>query len=338
MRRTEDPFWAVGLGFGPVRSTAANLRLPWESGPYAFLSRTAQEPLGAALEDLLRLPVPVALPPALPADSGGSGTVQDSSVRPPAVRPSHEAVSSSSAQEKRQAALSRWNYVLRTFPALFAPATVLQTVTGDTQADLGMLEIIFSRKSTNTLNSRCSAVKQFCTWWRQRFPQEALSEGLVFLYVKALREAKGSASGPDSLLGGLAFVHGTLGSARITGLAHLKLRERRPPQQGLVLSTAEVRWLETCACGDPSEYDTLVVGALCFMLYARARHSDLDRAETLQQDWSTTGRTGFLECSVLNPKQTKASSRANRLLPIVAPVQGVTQDLSLIHNTEPTRH
>ena len=59
------------------------------------------------------------------------------------------------------------------------------------------------------------------------------------------------------------------------------------------------------------------------MLFARARHSDLDRAETLRQDWSASGAEGFVECSVLNPKQAKASARANRLLPLVAPVQGV---------------
>ena len=335
MRRTADPHWDLGVGFGPVRSPAAGLDLPWETGPYAFLSHRSQTPLTQRFEELLALPAPVSLPPPVPAASSGTDTGAGTQVAPPPVRPSHFDVTAGSEQEKRQAALSRWNYVLRTFPACFAPSAVLQAVTGCTQSDLSTLELLFAKKSTNTLNGRCSAIKQFCTWWRKRFPHESLNEGLVFLYVKDIKENQGSVSGPDSLLGALAFVHGTLGlpvtldhlrSVRVTGLSHQALRKRRPPTQALTLSLQEVRWLELRACGDPAEYATLIAGALTFMLCARARRSDLDRSEELQQDWHVSGQSGFLECAVLNPKQAKASARSNRLLPLVAPTQGVTKD------------
>ena len=144
MRRAEDPYWNLGLGFGPVRNTAAGLLLPWETGPYSFLGSASQTPLTAQLDQLLQPPAPVALPPPLAAETGVTADAQAGQVRPPAVRPSHFSVDSCSAQEKRQAALSRWNYLLRVFPGLFAPSAVLQTVTGTTQDDLGMLDLIFS--------------------------------------------------------------------------------------------------------------------------------------------------------------------------------------------------
>ena len=51
------------------------------------------------------------------------------------------------------------------------------------------------------------------------------------------------------------------------------------------------------------------------MVYARARHSYLHRSQQLLLDSDEKGKVVFLECTVLNPKQTKSSRRRNMFLP-----------------------
>ena len=59
------------------------------------------------------------------------------------------------------------------------------------------------------------------------------------------------------------------------------------------------------------------------MIYARARHSDLRRSQTLSVDYDELGLAVYIECQVLNPKQSKSSRRRNMFLPLVAPADGI---------------
>ena len=63
------------------------------------------------------------------------------------------------------------------------------------------------------------------------------------------------------------------------------------------------------------------------MVYARARHSDIRRSQQLLTDSDEHGKVVFVECTVLNPKQTKSSRRRNMFLPVVAPAEGICQEL-----------
>ena len=180
---------------------------------------------------------------------------------------------------------------------------------------------------------RAGPIKHFVVWCRHRFPLEPFTEPLLFLYLKELQKEGSAPSAAGSLLSALSFVHGTVGlsvplealkSARVTGLAHLQLRTRRPPKQAQELTVSQARFLEEVADEDCTSYRSLVAGALCYALYGRARHSDLKRSRDLFFDFSDTGLAGYVEAKVLNPKQARASARSNRLLPLVAPVQGVS--------------
>ena len=159
---------------------------------------------------------------------------------------------------------------------------------------------------------------------------EPFTEPLLSLYLKELQKEGSAPSAAGSLLSALSFVHGTVGlsvplealkSARVTDL---QLRTRRPPKQAQELTVSQARFLEEVADEDCTSYRSLVAGALCYALYGRARHSDLKRSRDLFFDFSDTGLAGYVEAKVLNPKQARASARSNRLLPLVAPVQGVS--------------
>ena len=130
----------------------------------------------------------------------------------------------------------------------------------------------------------------------------------------------------------LHFVHGTLGlgvpvadllSPRIRGLAHTHLRTKEPVNQAPPLSTAQVKWLEYLSGSAPDDYERLVAATLCFMVFARARRSDLARATHVQFDLTSDGSDGFVECKVKNPKQVKAASRRNLFLPLTAVYRGL---------------
>ena len=64
-----------------------------------------------------------------------------------------------------------------------------------------------------------------------------------------------------------------LRSHRVTGLAHLQLKNKRPVKQALPLTARQVLFLEARAARQPPTYESLVAGGLCFALFSRGRHS-----------------------------------------------------------------
>ena len=118
----------------------------------------------------------------------------------------------------------------------------------------------------------------------------------------------------------------TLVSARVQGLAHQCMRQQKPPKQAPALTADQVRWLQTFAQSDEPQYERYLAASFLFMIYARARHSDLRRSQDLSVDRDENGRPVYIECGVLNPKQSKASRRRNMFLPLVAPAVGICQE------------
>ena len=101
------------------------------------------------------------------------------------------------------------------------------------------------------------------------------------------------------------------------------MRQQKPPRQAPALTTDQVRWLQTFANSDEPQYECYIAATLLFMVYARARHSDLRRSKSLIVDSDESGCPVFLECEVLNPKQSKQSRRRNMFLSLVAPAEGI---------------
>ena len=332
MRRSDaDPYWALGQGFGPVRSRCIDRPLPWEDGTFSFLG-PQRPPLGALFEELLRLPPAVPVPVPTEAVSQESRQGQGCQAVPvPLASASPGALSREDALLRRQA-LSKWVNLLRIAPQLFDPVTVEQLPAQGETAVMNHLDLLFCKKSSNTLLLRCQPLTRFVLWAQRSFPDEVISEALIFAHCKVLITKGAAASSLDILVSSFNFLHGTLGlgvplksliSQRVQGLAHQHLRTKRPTLQAEALTVAQVLFLEFVAAETSDPYEKLVAATLCFMLYARARRSDLERATDILFDIAEDGVSGFVECTVRNPKQVKAASRRNMMLPLVAPYHGI---------------
>ena len=218
-------------------------------------------------------------------------------------------------------------------PYFFPEETQLELVHEDSQTELGNFDLRFAKKSTNTLLNRVSSLQRFAAWALRAFPREPLGEALVFLYCQQFSARQPGSSAPDQLCQALNFAGGVLGlrtqasllvSARVQGLAHKCMRfQKSRLRQASALTTDQVRWLQTVAQSDESQYKRYLAATFLFMIYARARHSDVRRSQTITVDCDEQGVPVYVECQVLNPKQTKASRRRNMFLPLVAPAAGI---------------
>ena len=217
-------------------------------------------------------------------------------------------------------------------PRLFDPTILSQLHHEDFSVELGNLDLIFSKKSTSALLSRASAMLRFSSWFLRSFPEESVSEPVLFLCCQKLRKEKKDTSGPDQLLQALNFCSGTLGlsvpvsglrSARVTGLAHQCLRAQETTKQAQPLTKEQVLWLEHVARHGDNTYEKLLASSFLLMLYARARRSDVRRATRILLDAGTDLIQGFVELLVEDPKQSRASRRTRLMLPVVAPMMGV---------------
>ena len=320
MRRVEDPLWDLGIGFGQVPDRGAHLRLSWEHGSFSLVSGSSgsQDPL----EEILRQPEPVPLP-EVPEELRPFKAPRLHAPRLHAVAD----FKATDAQAERQAALTKWDQIVRLVPELFDPTVLSQLHHEDFAIELGNLDLIFSKKSTNTLLCRASSMLRFSSWFLKSFPEEAVSESVLFLYCQKLRKEKKDTSGPDQLLQALNFCSGTLGlsvpiselrSARVTGLAHQCLRAQETTKQAQPLTKEQVLWLEDLARKAENLYERLLASSFLLMLYARARHSDMRRATA-----GTDFIQGFVELEVQDPKQSRASRRKRLMLPVVAPMMGI---------------
>ena len=325
MRKVEDPLWDLGLGFGQVPDRGRHLLLPWEQPAFRFLSGASSS--DDELSQLLQQPEPVPLPEV---------TVEERPFKAPRLhQPRLRAVGdykASDAQAERQAALTKWTQVIRLIPKLFDPAILSQVHHEDFSVELGNLDMIFSKKSTNTLICRASSMLRFGSWVVRSFPAEAISESMVFLYCKKLKTDKQATSAPDQLLQALNFSAGTLGlsvpvselrSSRTIGLAHQCLRAQGPTKQAQPLTASQVLWLEHLARQAEDAYEKLLASSFLLMLYARARHSDIRRAVRIELDTGSDFISGFVELSVEEPKQSRAARRKRLMLPVVAPLMGI---------------
>ena len=336
MRSDTDPFWDHGLGFGPVRRRTHRLDFPWESGTFGFLSGEPSA-LTASLDSLLSLPQPVPRPCTQPVaissalgQSSAAGGLQ--SFKPPG-RGKDLSWSSREEQNRRIQALCKWSTLLRLEPRLFSESAVSSLPDRGDQSVLEHLDVVFSKKSANTLLSRAQPLTRFVLWRKKTCPDECLSEQLLWLHCKWL-QGRSAASSLDSLVSSFHFVHGTLGlrlpvadllSARVRGLAHAHLKTKDEVDQAPPLTVAQLRWLEHFANTADDLYERLIACSLCFMVYARARRSDLARATHIDFDLTEGGVDGFVECRVKNPKQSRASSRRNLFLPLTGLFAGICE-------------
>ncbi|CAE7031097.1 unnamed protein product [Symbiodinium sp. CCMP2592] len=240
--------------------------------------------------------------------------------------------SSQEERTKRVQALCKWSNLLKLAPEFFCLATVERLPTEGDESVVEHLDVLFSKKSTNALLTRASPLTRFVLWRRRTCPEDVTSESVVWLHCRWL-QGVAAASSIDSFVSSLNFVHGTLGlrvsvqellSARVRGLAHAHLRTKEEVAQATALTVVQLRWLEYYAATADDLYERLVASTLCFMVFARARRSDVARATHIEFDLYPDGMDGFVECRVKNPKQARASSKRNLFMPLTALFCGVS--------------
>ena len=86
---------------------------------------------------------------------------------------------------------------MRSAPYLFDANIVNQVHSAGTFEELDNLDLVFAKKSANTLLSRASSVHRFVIWALRHFPQEPLAEPLVFLCCKQERKKRPEGSAVD---------------------------------------------------------------------------------------------------------------------------------------------
>lgn len=234
---------------------------------------------------------------------------------------------------QRDHAIRQWWDLLRLNMSMSDPGRVAVAEHG--LADIfrygiDLLDSIFGLKSPNMLKRLC-AIKIYNQWMMRNFTETwiPLQEFRVWSYVKELRETKAPASRAVSLLESIRFCHHALhvngasevlDSLRVKGLAAQLFASKRPWKPSDALTVNEVEFPHHCSMDvSKSIVDRIFIGHLLHMLYARARFSDLLAVTDMFLD----SENAFLELSATLHKGARTINAKSKLLPIVAPAQGV---------------
>ena len=200
------------------------------------------------------------------------------------------------------------------------------------------LRNIFSSKSSSTLANRAGLVLRYMMFCSnsglKSFP---ICEEVVYAYL--LHEEQVVDAAPTyhrSFLSSIAFCIHVLGlasaacvleSKRICGLAAKRYLLKKKTRSRLPLLAKEVLLLERIVlgrCGRPLA-DRHAAGCFLFMVFARARYSDMQNVSTLQIETEVVEdmRLGYVECGVGRSKTSFSLERKVRLLPMSATVNGL---------------
>ena len=146
-----------------------------------------------------------------------------------------------------------------------------------------------------------------------------------------LREVGGAATSGSSFLSAIRYARFIFGyrcldsiinSRRVIGASDILYIGKRPLRQAVVLTVAQLRELHRFLddeCGDPC--DKAFVAYIVTAIYARCRHSDLQRIKCILHDWDE--KSGFVEMQTLTHKTGRTARLKTTLLPIVAPAIGI---------------
>ena len=170
----------------------------------------------------------------------------------------------------------------------------------------GSLKNVFASKSTSALSSRVGPMIRYVFYCKSS-QQEAfpLVESVVYSYM--LHEESKPAVAPTylrSFVSSLAFCHYVMGlvgaksiveSKRVTGLAYKMYLMKRKTESGSPFKIIEVKILESVLAGvhERSWADRHAAGCFLFMIYARARFSDMMNVSSISLDAHEIGGERF---------------------------------------------
>ena len=197
---------------------------------------------------------------------------------------------------------------------------------------LTCVDAVMGVKASSTINSRGMVVKRYQFWCTEHdriaWPMQ---ETVAFDYVSHLKTL-GAATAPASFLQAVNFMIYTIepegarsiiSSNIIQGVAKQSTGNKRPLKQAPALTVVMVLRLHAIL-RNTSEgiFDRLAAGLMLMCVYGRCRCSDLRFVQEICLD--VTGRHGFIEAMTEHHKTANREKR--RLLPIVAPAFGITDE------------
>ena len=245
----------------------------------------------------------------------------------------------------RESAIVKWQRIVGEGPMFFEVSRYFFLSIRDgheTGTLFDCIKNVFANKSTSTLNSRVGPLLRYVfhckTTSKEAFP---LIEARIYEYM-LYEESKvgGAPTYLRSFISSLAFCHYVLGlqgaksiveSKRITGLATKMYLTKKKTESRFPFTVSELKFLEDMLFGkyNRSWADRHFVGCILFMVYARARFSDMmNVCELVIEAFELDGkRDGFAEAKVTRSKTSYNMDRRVRLLPMSATIRGVTDRL-----------
>ena len=227
-------------------------------------------------------------------------------------------------ETERQKVMEGWKIVINEVRKACKAASMLD------QSGGSVLEDIFAKKKNGTLQVRLSAMMLYIRWARSKgwdaFP---ISEAQVYQYVDQLRKDGAPATRVKSFRSALAFCKGTiqlegvdevLQSGRVTGSAHRSYLTKRILRQRDALTVVQVSTLEMIVAESNFPLQDRVFAGHCLLcVCARLRFGD---SQGIDSEPKVDG--GYLEGGTSIHKTDSLVGRARRVLPVVAPCEGIT--------------
>ena len=196
---------------------------------------------------------------------------------------------------------------------------------------LKILDATFAVKSPGTLLRRLYSLQSYQQWCLKETGSNwiPVSERRVWEYVQWLQNSQAAPTKASSFLEALRFAWYLLGvegageaekSLRVKGVAMQMRATKTPWRPADLLTMQEVLFLHK-VLGDEMQAlgDRLLCGHCLHLLYSRSRWSDLTQVTRVFVDEEQK----YFELSTKAHKGSRSSELKSRLLPIVAPCQGI---------------
>ena len=314
------------------------LRQPWEKGPMAFILGSGPFPSNLGSSWIRQS---VALPP-IPAapESKASSVVHPTSLKRPVLssallRIKRLVPAPFQGEPLRFRALNRWKTIvgLDYYSSKVGRQLVDYALDGTVEVLIDQtIEDTMSRKSTNTLLKRASAIIKYVSFLKVHFQARTLvyKEEWLYQYVNWLRANRAAPSTGKSLLEALNFAIHTIGpdileegwkSQRVNGACESMYVRKDPTRQADPLKVVEVKLLHHILSNSSVLEDRLVAGYCLFLTYGTCRWSDPQKPERFDVD--VVDGAGYLELGTRDHKCASATERKMVLMPLVATSPGL---------------
>ena len=241
-------------------------------------------------------------------------------------------------------ALNRWRYIVEhNFHGSKVGLQLMRLMddgANEVQIQNSLLDT-FGIRSPSTLMKRACSLLKFIYWnvehnplrEGKNLPGYPFEEVDVYQYLLYLRDTGASATTASSLLQALNFAAHVVGiagakeaskSARVQGAAARMFVLKRPLTQRKPLTKQMIMALENATVYSKSVVDRVAAGTFTWMLYARARFSDAQRAEKMIIDLTQSTNRGYIELHSRRVKTSSTKEKRSTFLPMTAVTRGLT--------------